>query len=332
MPFFSVIVPVFNVENYLNACIDSILSQTYSDFELILVDDGSTDQSVAICDAYCMRDSRVRVIHKANGGVVAARKTGLRESCGKYIIHVDSDDYISSDYLSHFYSVIEETGADIISTEIIAVTEVGKPISKWECALQEGLYEGNRLTGVQAKLLYDFDASFHNVGCLRWNICAKAIKRELAEIMQLAVPDMIRKGEDCAVMIPAVCNANSLYVSKYCGYHYRQIETSMVHTFNPREAASLNALIDHLQGVASVIPKENITAFAAVMLWGQVITAIRSLNSVTEVKAHIEEGYKDVISFVLRGINQSKITIGIKLRMIPIFFRWWRLLWLVYHR
>lgn len=99
MPLVSVVVPVYKVENVLHYCIDSILNQTFKDFELILIDDGSPDSSGKICDEYAIKDKRVRVIHKENEGVSVARNTGIELAKGKYICFVDSDDYIQSDYL-----------------------------------------------------------------------------------------------------------------------------------------------------------------------------------------------------------------------------------------
>lgn len=95
----SVIVPAYNVENVLHYCIDSILNQTYKDFELILVDDGSTDKSGKVCDEYTKKDFRVRVFHKENGGVSSARNFGIDNAKGEYICFIDSDDYVNEDYL-----------------------------------------------------------------------------------------------------------------------------------------------------------------------------------------------------------------------------------------
>lgn len=95
MPEISIIVPVYNVEKYLEQCIDSILTQTFEDFELILVDDGSPDKCPEICDEYAQKDDRVRVIHKENGGVSSARNAGMKLACGEYILFCDSDDYVS---------------------------------------------------------------------------------------------------------------------------------------------------------------------------------------------------------------------------------------------
>lgn len=97
----SVIVPVYNVENILHYCIDSILKQTYSDFELILVDDGSTDKSGKICEKYAAKDTRIHVIHKENGGVSSARNCGIDNANGEYICFVDSDDYLELNYLEY---------------------------------------------------------------------------------------------------------------------------------------------------------------------------------------------------------------------------------------
>ena len=97
-PLFSVIVPVYNAEKYLSRCIDSILNQTYQNFELLLVDDGSKDKSGSICDKYGKTDSRVIVIHQSNSGPGTARNNGLHNAKGRYIIFVDSDDYLDSTY------------------------------------------------------------------------------------------------------------------------------------------------------------------------------------------------------------------------------------------
>ena len=102
MPKISVIVPVYNTEKYLHRCVDSILAQTFTDFELLLIDDGSTDSSGAICDEYAQKDSRVRVFHKENGGASSARNLGLDNATGEWITFCDSDDFVYSYWLSNF--------------------------------------------------------------------------------------------------------------------------------------------------------------------------------------------------------------------------------------
>ena len=129
MPKVSVIVPIYNVEKYLNRCIDSILNQTFTDFELILVDDGSPDRSGKICDEYAEKDDRVKVIHKQNGGVSAARNTGIDEAVGEYIMFVDSDDYIDSMMLQVMFS---EKSEDVILSGLKYVDMDGNLIKEYK--------------------------------------------------------------------------------------------------------------------------------------------------------------------------------------------------------
>lgn len=110
----SIIVPVYNVEKYLNKCIDSIINQTYKNIEIILVDDGSTDNSGKICDEYLLRDSRIKVIHKNNGGLSSARNEGINISSGEYIGFVDSDDWVEPNMYEEMYKKILYSNADIV--------------------------------------------------------------------------------------------------------------------------------------------------------------------------------------------------------------------------
>ena len=113
MDLISVIVPVYKVEKYLDECIESVVSQTYENLEIILVDDGSPDRCPEICDAWAEKDSRIRVIHKENGGLADAWNVGKATSSGAYIAFVDSDDLIEPEYIEYLYSAICETGADL---------------------------------------------------------------------------------------------------------------------------------------------------------------------------------------------------------------------------
>ena len=114
----SIIVPVYNTEQYLRRCIDSVLAQTYQDFELLLIDDGSKDSSGAICDEYAAQDTRVRVFHKANGGVSSARNVGLDHARGEWITFVDSDDEVKPNWLDLFCMQISY-GVELVSQGLI---------------------------------------------------------------------------------------------------------------------------------------------------------------------------------------------------------------------
>ncbi|MDO4173557.1 MAG: glycosyltransferase family 2 protein [Eubacteriales bacterium] len=126
-PTVSVLVPVYNVEPYLRQCIDSIMGQTFSDFELILCDDGSTDCSGQICDTYAAKDSRVRVVHKKNEGLLWTRRVLLRHATGRYVLFVDSDDWIAPELLEKTVACAQRTGSDIVLFGYIDVTDGGIP-------------------------------------------------------------------------------------------------------------------------------------------------------------------------------------------------------------
>ncbi|EKY29021.1 glycosyltransferase family 2 protein [Clostridium celatum] len=143
LPIISVIVPVYNVEKYLKRCVDSILNQEMKEIEVILVNDGSTDSSASICDEYVRRDSRIKVIHKKNSRVAAARNDGIRLASGKYISFIDSDDWIESNMYKSMYEKAEEFNVDFIMCDfskkgVDKSYNVSQPISS-------GFYDKDRI-------------------------------------------------------------------------------------------------------------------------------------------------------------------------------------------
>lgn len=129
VPLVSIIVPVYNAEKYLNRCVDSILSQTMTDFELLLIDDGSKDDSGRICDEYSEKDARIKVFHKPNCGVSSARNLGIDQAKGKYIIFIDSDDYwLLPDCLESLKLLMDKFGCDCVRGEYLGVDEIGNVV------------------------------------------------------------------------------------------------------------------------------------------------------------------------------------------------------------
>ena len=126
----SIIIPVYNVNNYLDRCVQSVLTQSYPDLEVILVDDGSTDGSSLLCDRWADTDSRVRVIHKENGGVSDARNAGLDAATGRYLGFVDSDDYIAPDMYEKLYRALQENRAEVSICNFLFVDENGNPLAE----------------------------------------------------------------------------------------------------------------------------------------------------------------------------------------------------------
>ena len=139
MPLFSIIIPVYNVEKYLNKCVDSVLNQTFTDFEVILVDDGSPDNCPAICDSYAEKDKRVRVIHKQNGGLICARKSGLEAARGDYIGFVDSDDWIEENMYELFADMIKKYSPDMVLSDFYF--DRGKEIINSEQLFEQEFYD-----------------------------------------------------------------------------------------------------------------------------------------------------------------------------------------------
>lgn len=171
MPEISIIVPVYRAEKYLNACVDSILRQTFSDFELVLIEDGSPDQSGAICDEYAQRDERVRVIHQPNQGQAAARNHALPMTQGKWLCYVDSDDTIHPQMLEHLYRAAVESGAGISMCQFLEAPEQPADYERPVDFSYELLnMDEKTLTQLHDRELYP-----------GWVACAKLIRRECVE-------------------------------------------------------------------------------------------------------------------------------------------------------
>ena len=171
MPEISIIVPVYRAEKYLNACVDSILNQTYSDFELVLIEDGSPDQSGAICDEYAQRDDRVRVIHQPNQGQAAARNHALPMTQGKWLCYVDSDDAIHPQMLEQLHRAAVESGAGISMCQFL---EAPEPPENYE---QPADFSYQLLTMDEPTLTELHDRDQYP----GWVACAKLIRRQCVE-------------------------------------------------------------------------------------------------------------------------------------------------------
>jgi len=246
MPKLSIVVPCYNVEKYVGQCIESLLAQTLTDIEIILVDDGSPDRSGEICDDYAARDSRIRVIHKANGGVSAARNDGLAQAVGEYVIFVDSDDCVPADAYALMCAKAEETGADIVIGDVCKIYDDGR---QEYCAF----YTGDFVSGQRAYIEKLICADFYKNYCPNppaggpafgyggpWN---KLVRRSM--LLENGIRFDVRlKGlfDDIlySAYILAACKTVA-YISKpvYC---YRMVSNSITQTYKknmPEIAAAI---------------------------------------------------------------------------------------------
>ena len=248
----SVIVPIYNAEEYLNKCLTSIVNQTYRDLEIILVNDGSTDESLAICEKYKQDDDRIIIVNKYNEGLVRARKDGIRMAKGEYITFVDADDWIDITTYEKVY-----TGkADIIS---YGLTEEYENYSKNKTdKIEPGLYDKKRIHDhIIPKMLSS--ATFFEFGMLP-NLVCKLIKKSLLLETIDNVSDNVTIGEDVDFFFRTVYKAESVLIKKDILYHYRQHQESMMRAklpverikalywdlYNIKEAAGLKEWVSQL--------------------------------------------------------------------------------------
>ena len=222
----SVIIPVYNVEQYLHKCIDSILEQTFQNFELILVDDGSTDNSGKICDEYAIKDKRIIVIHQNNAGVSAARNTGLDSAKGEYIYFLDSDDWIESNALELLISLIEKNNLDL---SIMEIKETDNEKTSYEKKDEIIYYSGDEVL--------NFFLKEQRVSVVMGN---KLYKKELFNKLRFPVG---LRHEDEWISSDIFCKAQKIAFTKQACIFYRQhIGSYMYSPFSLERLDYLSAL------------------------------------------------------------------------------------------
>ena len=239
--FFSVIVPVYRVEKYLPACIESVLNQTFSDFELILVDDGSPDSCPEICNEYKEKDSRIKVVHKENGGLASARRAGIKIATGEYVFNLDSDDLIEGDTLECAYNIINDTNCEIVSFSYKWVKN-GRIVNITNDGLPEGLYDENDIKKyIYPRLLMD-----KNMNHISYYLSGKAIKRDFLTPIQLSINENISLGEDLCCTVPCYLNTKSVYISKKEAYLYTVRNDSISKDFNTKQIYLIENVINEI--------------------------------------------------------------------------------------
>lgn len=213
----SIIVTVYNIEKLLRYCIDSILEQTFTDFELLLIDDGSNDSSGRICDEYAKRDIRVRVFHKENGGVSSARNWGLEHANGEWIMYIDGDDWIEPHMLEELLQIAETTSAEVVFGNFAFVFPSH---SKTYCISN---WDNDKIASLN-----------HYINSVWTCIWGSIAKRSLYEKHQLFSPQGITYCEDFHLIVRLCYFAQKIANVNLPLYHYRQQEKSVMHNFNKK--------------------------------------------------------------------------------------------------
>lgn len=237
----TIIVPVYKTEKYINRCVDSILNQTYHNFELILVDDGSPDSCGAICDEYALMDHRVKVIHQKNRGVSSARNAGLDNATGEYIAFVDSDDYIEPDMYEILLGLIVETKSDIACISMIHYDLAGTPKAIVE---DDKVYTFTREEAIR-NMFYDNTTTS---GYL-WN---KLFKSSLFDGVRLNTDIKVR--EDALIMWDLFYRSECIAFQKKSKYHYIYYPSSAAHSFSPSYITSCEACRIMLEKTQKSLP------------------------------------------------------------------------------
>lgn len=252
-PLISVIVPIYMIDRYVGICIESIIKQTYHNLEIILVDDGSKDRCAEICDLYAKKDNRIRVIHKPNGGLVSARKSGLHESNGEFISYVDGDDWIGPGFIEALYSVAYTSGADMVCAG--QSRDLFSKSANFTNSLPSGIYEDDKLSELWKNMISY--GSYYRPGITTyvWN---KLFRRDVLLPTQSAVDNRISIGEDAAVTYPALLRCKKVAVVDNVAYHYRQREDSMLKQSASfvDEAQKLKYLYDYMMKWSDTVPDE----------------------------------------------------------------------------
>jgi glycosyltransferase involved in cell wall biosynthesis len=234
--YFSIIIPVYNVEKYLPACVNSILRQTFTDFEIILVNDGATDNSPALCDEFAQKDERIKVIHQENRGVSAARNSGLKAAQGKYLLFVDGDDIISARALKALDSSIYMEGeADVIllaPAQFVdeSELEVKRP---W----RPPVFDNKQLSG---HLYSDAVIYLCSLSDFSTSVCLKAIRRQFVMEHNILFEEGISWGEDADFSLALYLKAETyLSCTDYIYYYRKDREGSATYSFSEKKYRDL---------------------------------------------------------------------------------------------
>lgn len=294
-PKVSIIMPVYNAEKTLKRAIDSILSQTFTSWELIMIDDGSTDNSSDICEEYAERDNRIKVIHRVNGGVASARQEGLDLSSGEYVIHADSDDWMKDNALNCLYSTAISEDADVVICDYYLDNNASLIYVKQEPTSKSD----------NKQLLKDFSQKL--IGSL-WN---KLIRRDIIVKYNIRFVDGVNYSEDLLFCYQLFVNPIRFVYLPKAFYHYVMQESSITHIYSRKNIETRLKAYNHLKMTLDCqFFHENIQAF----MFYIIIDAIRSKQfHSNEILQMYKECSLKVSLKHSRGIRKKLVSIMLSL-------------------
>jgi len=318
----SVIVPVYNVSTYLSECIDSIIKQTYKKLEIILVDDGSTDNSASICDNYAKKDNRIKVIHKKNGGVSSTRNAGIDNANGKYICFIDSDDYILDNYIESLYNnMINDIDLVCCGYSVFNENETKNYL------LNKTNNEKKILKSSILSLKYALNNNFYTAR----SCSAKIYKLDVIKNNNIRFNDDIYLLEDGIFNLKYLKYINKISIIEDALYYYRQIISSASHKYNDDQ-------LEQYQKVEKVIlnyiDNDSEKDYYYVICYQHLLTFIsRNIrfkrnrkNNVKDIKFQCKNNYKDVI----KKVKYSNLYLSEKVTLFLLKLRLYNILYFMF--
>ncbi len=244
----SIIVPIYNVKDYLTKCIESIMAQTYTNIEIILVDDGSKDGSSDICDFYAKKDSRIIVVHQNNNGLTMARKSGLQASHGMYIGFVDGDDWVEPMMYEELFDVAQNENAELIMSGMYRDQE-GNIYAEWKATrdYEAGVYEGIKLYELKQHL---FD------GGINGSCCNKLFRRNLLYNNLMRISNELAGVEDDLFSFFCILEASKVVIIDKSFYHGVERATSATHSLHKNWYYQMHYAIQHYDHMMQVFPDQ----------------------------------------------------------------------------
>lgn len=227
-PLLSVIIPVYNAESYLDNCIQSLIAQSYSHLEIILVNDGSTDKSAELCEQYALKETRIKVIHQENGGQNSARKAGLDIATGEYITFADSDDWLDTDTYEKIIAAMQGKEFDLVCFDCFM--DRGTASQVLASTIESGTYNRSGIIStIVPRMRWDFAEGRVGVLATVWN---KIFKKSLLTKTMEGMDYQMTLCEDAAIVYSYIFRAQRILITQLNGYHYVQREGSMWHSYS----------------------------------------------------------------------------------------------------
>jgi glycosyltransferase involved in cell wall biosynthesis len=300
----SVIVPVYNVEKYLRHCVDSILAQTYGDFELLLIDDGSPDGCPKICDEYAAQDPRVKVIHKPNGGLISARNEGIRAAKGDYVCILDGDDWADENMLKFIHDTVERSAEPLDMVLFAAYNVYEDHLEETLNNVPEGFYNRERLEKAVFPYLLTDTRRGLQVGVIQAHTWDKAFKRELIQ-EHYTREERIRVFTDVPMTYECLLHSRNVYICNEHLYMYNKTNEGSIRAKSKENLLTksfmylVSYMREHMKGLGEDIDRQ-LNEYAAMLIIRTGKWRAATEPSLKEAAQHMKEGLKEseMLSFV----------------------------------